>query len=90
MGSRRELFSPARFPVFNLIVEEGRSYAGPARRAETVEHIRVALFLEVVVAAELEARDTEDREPARVCRALLPGGSRADVVAEDVPLREHA
>jgi sarcosine oxidase len=63
--SRPELFTPQRFPVFNLLVDEGRFYGFPVHG---VPGFKIGKYHHL---EEMTDAETLDREPHRYDEALL-------------------
>ena len=90
--SRPELFRPSDFPVFNLLVDEGRFYGFPVIGVPGFKFGRYHHLEEIVDPDEHRPRAARPRRAgaARLRRALLPRWLRADDGPADLHVHQHA
>ncbi len=89
--TRPELFRPDAFPVFNLLVDEGRFYGFPVHG---VPGFKFGKYHHLQEDVDPESFDREVARPRRATaaglrRALLPRRLRADDGSPDVHVHQH-
>ena len=74
--NRPEYFQPSNFPVFNLLVEEGRYYGFPIHGIPGFKFARYHHFEEVVDPDDFdrEANDDDERALREFCERYFPAG----------------